>query len=622
MSNPPPTSNPVHRQATRRVALQFDDDGNPMFASVCSPESFKVRALAVAPRRHVIPVIFVPGIMGSNLRATAAHERTQSPAWRPPNGTSEGLEEWRVRKKQSNAARQIQLTPAHCEVDPGGLVSLPRSSYTLTEGEARRRGWGEVHWDSYGTVLTELERLLNDQYADCGQPDARVMDEWRVAMTLMKRNPGTRINVLDQTEPAPEPIESDILVDWNPVKGTCDKLTADEFARLDDYYYPVWACGYNWLESNEVGAERLVARIREVLAWYARPACKFIPEGRVILVTHSMGGLVARRAAQLAEDLVLGVVHGVQPVGGAPVVYRRFRAGTETGGFWDIEGRIVARILGADAAAITCVMANAPGPLELLPTKHYPPGWLRFECKTKDGYEAIAPSLPQSDPYEEIYSKRVQDVWWGMVDETLIDPAGLAARKGMTPLESYDRAISAAKRFHDRLGLHFHPQTYAHYGSDKKQIAFGAVRWVTNEKMGLIVLDVLESAPCVEWTGSGQATLIEDERRLRLELDNKRTPASHTEEDAGDVTVPRPSGRLIEEGGDNVKLVCCMRGFDHQGSYKHPDVLTNVTYCLGKLIQHAMPIDQLPQTKVSEWPEAAGADFSAYSSDSSLESVL
>jgi pimeloyl-ACP methyl ester carboxylesterase len=619
---PDQTSRPVHRQATRRVALQFDEHGNPMFATVCSPESFKVRALAVPPRRHVIPVIFVPGIMGSNLRATQAYKQDQPPAWHPPNGTLPGIKEWNRRRRQLDAARQLQLTPAHCEVDRSGEISLPGGTYTLTADEARRRGWGELHWESYGTVLPELERLLNDQYADCGEATARVMEEWKTAMSFRKLSPGVSFPRLDGGEPeVPEPVESDVLEAWRPVKGRCEKLTEAEFARLDDYFFPVWACGYNWLESNELSARRLVARIGEVLDWYGRPECDFIPEGRVILVTHSMGGLVARRAAQLAEERVLGVVHGVQPVGGAPAVYRRFRAGTEAGGFWDIEGRMVARILGSDAASITCVMANAPGPLELLPTRDYPPGWLRFEREANGRYEELAPPLPQADPYEEIYAKRVQDVWWGMVDETLIDPAELAKGEGLTPFESYDRAITAAMRFHDRLGLYFHPQTYAHYGSDKEQVSFGAVRWVTVDRISDGMKDALMTIQSAEWTVSGKATLGEGEARVNLKLDNKRKPVSDGDEDAGDTTVPRPSGRLVEDGGDNVKLVSCMKGFDHQGSYKHPDVLSNVTYCLGKLIQLATPIDQLPQTKGSSWSESSAADSAESASLSSPEPV-
>lgn len=47
------------------------------------------------------------------------------------------------------------------------------------------------------------------------------------------------------------------------------------------------------------------------------------------------------------------------------------------------------------------------------------------------------PPLPVSDPYEEIYSKRVQDVWWGMVDETLLDPAKLSGQTDSKSLKPY-----------------------------------------------------------------------------------------------------------------------------------------------------------------------------------------
>ena len=66
-----------------------------------------------------------------------------------------------------------------------------------------------------------------------------------------------------------------------------------------------------------------------VLACYAGK--KYLKcAGKVIIVTHSMGGLVARRAAMMLaeqgqEDKILGVVHGAQPVMGAPALYRRLR---------------------------------------------------------------------------------------------------------------------------------------------------------------------------------------------------------------------------------------------------------------------------------------------------------
>ena len=123
--------------ATRRVPLEFDDDGTPMFSSVCSPESIKMRALCVVPPNHVIPVIFVGGIMGSNLRDI----KTKLAAWRPPNGAGEGLDEVFVRADQDPAQRQAQLNPNGTEVDDSGPVKIPSTLYTLTEKEARRRGW-------------------------------------------------------------------------------------------------------------------------------------------------------------------------------------------------------------------------------------------------------------------------------------------------------------------------------------------------------------------------------------------------------------------------------------------------------------------------------------------------
>lgn len=602
---PDSTPIPVHRQATRRVALQFDEHGNPMFATVCSPESFPARALAVAPKRHVIPVIFVPGIMGSNLRTKYEFDEKRAPAWRPPNSKWQGIKEWWWRSDQKPKERQEQLTPWRCEVDPGGEISLTSSTYSLTTAEARRRGWGEINWGSYGSVLLELERVLNDQYEDCGQRDAKVMATWKHAMTLRRPQEGKG--------------DLDLAKVWGVVKGECTPLTEDEFKRLDDYYYPVWACGYNWLESNEESAKRLVARIDEALAWYGRPECHFIPEGRVLIVTHSMGGLVGRRAAQLAEDRILGVVHGVQPVGGAPVVYRRFRAGTESGGWWDMVGNMTATVMGADAADITCVMANAPGPLELLPTKHYPSGWLRFEYEADGKTEELMEALPKADPYAEIYAKRVQDVWWGMVDETLIDPAGLAKEADTTPIKMYREALKAAVKFHDGLKLHFHPRTYAHYGSDTDRAAFGWVRWVSSDDVPGPMREKLKTLQATEWTRKGKAKLGDRAQPVRLKLANRAVPDSAEDDNAGDETVPRPSGLLAEKG--NVKTVFCMKGFDHQSSYANRDVLDNLSWCLGKLILDAKPISEITQSKGSAWTEPSDADSSGAASQSSQEEV-
>src|SRR5439155_4638547 len=77
-------------------------------------------------------------------------------------------------------------------------------------------------------------------------------------------------------------------------------------------------------DSAQMAGEKLKARVAKIKA--ENPRCK-----KVILVTHSMGGLVARSACSggLAGD-VLAVVHTVQPVTGAPAAYWRMKSGFRT----------------------------------------------------------------------------------------------------------------------------------------------------------------------------------------------------------------------------------------------------------------------------------------------------
>lgn len=566
---------PLHPKATRRIPLQFDDNGDPVFESVCSPASFTPRANCMIPPRHVIPVIFVPGVMGTNLAGNNKAAKPGAQAWRPPNGIWEGLGEFIRRAFQSPRERQRQLSTSTTKVDSSGPVTIPEGMITITKEEARRRGWGELHWDTYGTILSQLEIALGEQYDHASTPQATPMAVWKLAQTL-KRG------------------DADVLNTWNPVKGNTLPLSTGEFERLDDYSYPVWACGYNWLECNEVSAQRLVNKIDEALAWYDQTNY-FIPAGKVILLTHSMGGLVARRAAQLAGDKILGVVHSVLPAGGGPVAYRRFRAGTEVAGMFDLEGAVVATIMGWNAADFTCMMANSPGPLGLLPTKHYPKGWLRMERDLGNEKRERLFELPVANPYEEIYSKLVQDVWWGMVDEALIDPADMAKDDDLTPIEAYGKALGQAEDFHDKLGLYCHPNTYAHYGADAKEISFGSVYWTTTAQIPDNLKFGLPDELAAKWTKLGKTEIVNgNNQKITFKLANKRKPESDAYPDAGDGTVPIQSGDLIKE---NAAHVFMMKGFEHSAAYKDKNVIDNVMYCLGKIIQDATPIKDLPKTK-------------------------
>lgn len=115
------------------------------------------------------------------------------------------------------------------------------------------------------------------------------------------------------------------------------------------------------------------------------------------------------------------------------------------------------------------------GRLELLPTKHYSPGWLKV---VKKGGSDVIFSLPQADPYEEIYSKTTDECWWGMLDPELIDPANKLTTADNTPLEAHRNALDKSRDFHNVLGLYAHPQTYGYYGIDEKKFrTFGHIHW-------------------------------------------------------------------------------------------------------------------------------------------------
>ncbi|HUO38272.1 MAG TPA: hypothetical protein VMU34_10695, partial [Mycobacterium sp.] len=140
--------------------------------------------------------------------------------------------------------------------------------------------------------------------------------------------------------------------------------------------YPVYGVGYDWRKSNFKSAQLLHQRIGEIKRENPNAT-------HVIVVSHSMGGLVTRAAMrQFGHAEVMGIVHTVMPSAGAPQHYRRFHTGwryglDSTGA--DVHGKLVdlvfGRILGgSNGAAYGLMMSQLKGPMELLPTPKYPSG--------------------------------------------------------------------------------------------------------------------------------------------------------------------------------------------------------------------------------------------------------
>ncbi len=119
---------------------------------------------------------------------------------------------------------------------------------------------------------------------------------------------------------------------------------------------PVYAFGYDWRQPNAASADRLKERVDEILDEEQASS--------VVLVTHSMGGIVARAAmldGVFRRKKVAGAVHIGQPVYGAPSAYRRFVEGIDK----SLDGDLSKLIKGREQSRT--VMSGIPSVFELLP---------------------------------------------------------------------------------------------------------------------------------------------------------------------------------------------------------------------------------------------------------------
>lgn len=582
-----------------------DTDGSLVAHTVATPKSFKVRAKVTVGSRKVIPVIFVPGIMGSNLRvrldtgtgsapmaAKAMSEPGQSagahraaparqtddqsnvvpgePVWRPPNGSIDGLKEAWKWERRNPALRQRLLDPDLLEVDGNGDVGDEVAG--LSCEEMRARGWGEIHLDSYGDVLEKLQAHLDTTFRlnRLGQREIRV--HWKRVMQCDPKIWGVR---------------------------NIEKITEAELERYAGFQYPVYAVGYNWLQSCAVSAERLSRRIDEIKEyWRSRKHdCT-----RVILVTHSMGGLVARACARMRAKNpgdpadIAGVIHGVMPALGAPVAYRRIACGTEGGRYTNglvdnIKADRFVEIAGTTPEETTAVMATAPGVLELLPNHLYPTPWLLVKTLTRVNNEEKEQQhlgLPAGNPYD-LY--RDMKSWYRLINPNFVDPAGKFARVSggaqAVVIESIDKAehlhrnilsISASGKDNPGGVPYFHPNTYAFYGTDEERRAFGTIRWAARIPVGqgMVVTSAnIRDGICVSYEGDGgRAVSLEGRAKLSFKVWGQNAP--------GDDTVPHQSASGV---AGHVRGVFAARGFSHQECFKDDAMLLLTRHLIVKIIQ-------------------------------------
>ena len=554
--------------------------------SYMSSSEYTLRGLGLMPPNKVIPVIVVPGFMGTNLRAKKMprlgrldderNDRAKPglPVWRPPNGSTDGLSAARIWDRYTPRERQLLFNPATLEVDDCGPVVIPacEDGYVVTEREVRERGWGEVHADSYGALLYGLQTRLNQTFGFDEQGKKRfVKQHWKDVMTCDPRN-------------------------WGVQQFAA--LTEEHLVKHAQYYFPVYAAGYCWLQDCERSAALLEKRILQIIqAWTdTKRHC-----AQVILVTHSMGGLVGRACAKRIPDQIAGVIHGVMPTLGTPVAYRRTACGTEPFNpmsypLGKFEASRLAMILGASTEKTTPILATSPGALELLPNHLYPAPWLHVRVikllggahesaqagtERTGGYRAKPydalqfPNANLQNPYD-LY--RDLKSWFRLINPDLADPAGKYSKKQKGVETGIRTAISTAENFHRTLGDYYHPSTYAFYGNDKEQLSFGQIRWVALQQTSLATILTpanLASARYIGQSTTGQRrVLIEEKTELRFAPDQQDT--------RGDGTVPYQSGAWPT---GRVKQVFAMAGYEHQGSYKNEHVLMLTLRLITKIVQ-------------------------------------
>jgi pimeloyl-ACP methyl ester carboxylesterase len=256
------------------------------------------------PEPVALPIIFVPGIMGSRLR----NRTTGQIVWDPGTNWSTV---WGAFTESAAAKRRRLVGPDGTPFNPRFLeVDMGRVGGTLT-AERHRRQWGGLMSDFYMGFMAWLD--LTAETPAMGQ-----------------------------------------------VPRGCFNL-----------HYEAWAHPYNWTDDNDVAAQGLARTVsRAVAATQDKFRGRNVRVLKPVVVTHSMGGLVARAYVTNhgGAAALHGVIHGAMPTDGAPATYKRMRAGFEGG--WG-SAAVTQRVLGQSQAEVTATAGNCPGPLQLLPNSRH-----------------------------------------------------------------------------------------------------------------------------------------------------------------------------------------------------------------------------------------------------------
>lgn len=464
-------------------------------------------------RRPVIPIVFLPGIMGSNIFNT----ELKKPTWEPDKGFST----LQMYNTQIYASRRQQLlNKESTEVYTDGTIKAPDEE---REEILKRRGWGSVMAKTYHPFLGHLQRWLNNVFYN-----GVLGLTWKEVMGLPLAKYGMHYNA------AP--------------------LRMDELETLLKYRFEAWACGYNWLRSNEESAQKVQEFITQtVLPHYAedeeKGKARLGTDKKVILITHSMGGLVARSmVAQGFDTNILGIIHIAMPANGAAEAYSNMRQG--------VQGFPLNTVLGSNARTLGAVYSQCLGGLELLPfgqsynsplaARTETPAWLKKPSQQGEWFflydvrntPALGSVKDGTDIYDKVYTS---PHWYGLLpDHNLryFDPASILANSSNLEKNRnlFTTYIQNVKEFHRTIRRIYHQCTYAIWGESYNEPAIGEIVWVRSKNK--------EKRQNIFDDGVGKCGTIDGEYTL------------NTIHHIGDGTVPHASWQ-----GD----LHCIRGYSRLG---------------------------------------------------------
>jgi hypothetical protein len=274
-------------------------------------------------------------------------------------------------------------------------------------------------------------------------------------------------------------VMSDSRPEGNP--GLPDAFYGDMIRSLNDLAgVSAMGVGYDWRNANEVSGVKVADKVIKI--------ADAANADKVIMITHSMGGLVTRAAiannASLAAR-VFGVIHIVQPVLGAVNMYMNLTRGPQAPwpiGF-NIAGLISSiatdQILGPTAPQFAALSSALPGPLQLLPSNPYklsPSPTVVLPQAPVPLLTGTIPAVSGFDHWLQVYDNNVRraipsniynayrgttlpGVLHNRADLPALELVLFAGRRWTDMMTRLSGHLTTAETFHGKLDTFEHPNT-------------------------------------------------------------------------------------------------------------------------------------------------------------------